>query len=94
MFVLVQEWIDLRCGPAVYAERFVVCADCRTLGPERSVLKEDARAWVLLPVEGYIGVAFTVHFFLSKVFRLLCHNCVLAYRPSPCFATTRYVRLS
>jgi hypothetical protein len=28
-------------------------------------LEEDARAWVLLPVEGYIGVALTVHFFLS-----------------------------
>jgi hypothetical protein len=64
-FVLVQEWFDVRGGSAVDAKRPVVCADCCTLGPERSVLEEDARAWVLLPVEGYIGVAFTVHFFLS-----------------------------
>ena len=66
--MLIEEWFDLRCGPAVYAERFVVCADCCTLGPERSVLKEDAWAWVLLPVEGYVGMALTVHLFSFFVF--------------------------
>jgi hypothetical protein len=68
-FVLVEEWFEVWMRTAVDAERFVVSADCCTLGPERSVLKEDARAWVLLPVEGYVGVAFTFHFFLSKVFQ-------------------------
>ena len=63
--MLVEEGFDLRCGAAVYTERFVVRADGSTLGPERRVLEEDARAWVLLPVEGYVGVAFTFHFFLS-----------------------------
>ena len=60
-FVFVEEWFDLRCGPAVDAERFVICAGCCTFGPERRVLEEDAGAWVLPPVKGYIGVAFTFH---------------------------------
>jgi hypothetical protein len=51
-FVLVEERFEVWMRTAVYTERFVVRADCCALGPERSVLEEDARAGVLLPVEG------------------------------------------
>jgi hypothetical protein len=52
-FMLVEEWFDLWCGSAVDAERLVVCGYRSTLSSERSVLKEDAWAWMLLlPVEG------------------------------------------
>jgi hypothetical protein len=51
-FVLVEERFEVWVRTAVYTERFVVRADCRTFGPEHNVLEEDARAWVVLPVEG------------------------------------------
>ena len=88
-FVLVQEWFDLRCGPAVDAERFVICTGCCTFGPERRVLKEDARAWVLLPVEGYVGVALTVHLvtFQSVAwFRVDMREVVKVLRSLVCFS--------
>jgi hypothetical protein len=64
-FVLVEVGFEVWVRTAVDTERSVVSGYNNTLGPERSVLQEDARAWVLLPVEGYVGVALTVHFFLS-----------------------------
>jgi hypothetical protein len=51
-FVLVKERFEVWVRTAVYTERFVVRAGCYTLGPEHNVLEEDARAWVVLPVEG------------------------------------------
>ena len=52
-FMFVELWFDVGCGSAVYAERLVVCGYRSTLSSERSVLKEDARAWMLLlPVKG------------------------------------------
>jgi hypothetical protein len=69
--MLVEVWLDVWSSSTVDAKRFVVGADNNPLGPESKVLQEDARAWVLLPVEGGIGVAITFHFFLSKVFQQL-----------------------
>jgi hypothetical protein len=60
--VLIQERLDAGLGPAVDAKRFVVGADNNPLGAESNVLQKDARAWVLLPVKGSVGVAFTFHF--------------------------------
>jgi hypothetical protein len=51
-FVLVKEGFEVWMRTAVYTERFVVGACGYALGPEHNVLEEDARAWVLLPVEG------------------------------------------
>lgn len=51
-FVLVELWFDVWCGSAVYTERFVVRTGWQTFGPEHGVLEEDARPWVVLPVEG------------------------------------------
>lgn len=67
--MLVEVWLDVRGGSAVDAKRFVVGADNNPFCAECKVLQEDAWAWVLLPVEGHVGVAVTFHFFLSKVFR-------------------------
>jgi hypothetical protein len=84
--VLVEVWFNLRIGPAVDAKRFVVGADNNPLGPEGKVLQEDAWAWVLLPMEGYVGVAVTFHFFLSVWLRLAeCHPT----RPSMFEATSQ-----
>jgi hypothetical protein len=60
--VLVEVWLDVRGGSAVDAKRFVVGADNNPLGPEGKVLQEDAWAWVVLPVEGCVGMAFTFWF--------------------------------
>jgi hypothetical protein len=68
-FVLVEEGLEVWVRTAVYTERFVVRTGGYTLGPEHNVLKEDTWAWVVLPVEGCVGVAITFHFFLSKVFQ-------------------------
>jgi hypothetical protein len=75
-FVLVKERFEVWVRTAVYTERFVVGACYNALGPERSVLQEDARAWVVLPVEGRVGMAFTFHvcFSFSVAKMLLPHR--------------------
>jgi hypothetical protein len=60
--MLIEVWLDVWSGSAVDAKRFVVGADNNPLGAEGKVLQEDARAWVLLPVEGCVGVAVTFWF--------------------------------
>jgi hypothetical protein len=67
--VFVGLWFDVGLRSQVDAEHLVVSAHYRTLGAERGVLQEDARPWIVPPVERRVGATFTVHFFLSVCFR-------------------------
>jgi hypothetical protein len=51
-FVLVELWFDVRMGSQEDTELFVVSTHYHAFGAERGVLQEDARPWVLPPVEG------------------------------------------
>ena len=61
--MFVGERFDVWHGSAVDAERFVVGGWHYTLNPKRGVLQEDARALVVRPMEGRVGVAVALLFF-------------------------------
>jgi hypothetical protein len=51
-FVLVELWFDVRMRSQEDTEQFVISGHHYAFGAEQGVLQEDARPWVLLPVEG------------------------------------------
>ena len=66
--MLIELRLDAGLGSGVDAKRSVVGRGGYALGPERRVLQEDARAWVVLPVEWVVGVTLAGLFFHGNGF--------------------------